>query len=87
MVACDRGMVRNVDIRAGQPAGLSNWRYPAVSLLASTIVILAYRHVRRLRHPELFFDAIEARFIRSIGCTADASVWQHRRTSDSLGHR
>lgn len=58
MVACGGGIVRDVCIGAIPPAGLSNWRYLAASLLASTIAILAYPQVRRLRQPVLFFDAI-----------------------------
>ncbi|SAK82680.1 membrane protein [Caballeronia hypogeia] len=58
MVACGGGIVRDVCIGAIPPAGLSNWRYLAVSLLASAVAILAYAPVRRLRQPVLLFDAI-----------------------------
>jgi uncharacterized membrane protein YeiH len=58
MVACGGGIVRDVCIGAIPPAGLSNWRYLATSLLASAIAILAYPRVRRLRQPVLLFDAI-----------------------------
>jgi len=58
MVACGGGIVRDVCIGATPPAGLSNWRYLAVSLFASGVTILAYPQVRRLRQPVLFFDAI-----------------------------
>ena len=58
MVACGGGIIRDVCIGAVPPAGLSNWRYLATSLLATATAILAYRHVRRLRQPVLFFDAI-----------------------------
>jgi len=58
MVACGGGIVRDVCIGATPPAGLSNWRYLAASLLASAVTILAYAPVRRLRQPVLFFDAI-----------------------------
>lgn len=58
MVACGGGIVRDVCIGAIPPAGLSNWAYLAVSLLAAALTIAAYPQVRRLRHPVLFFDAI-----------------------------
>ena len=58
MVACGGGIVRDVCIGAIPPAGLSNWRYLAVSLIACAISIAAYAPVRRLRQPVLFFDAI-----------------------------
>jgi uncharacterized membrane protein YeiH len=58
MVACGGGIVRDVCIGAIPPAGLSNWRYLAASLLASAVAIFAYAPLRRLRQPVLFFDAI-----------------------------
>lgn len=58
MVACGGGIIRDVCIGAIPPAGLSNWRYLAASLLASAVAIFAYAPLRRLRQPVLFFDAI-----------------------------
>jgi uncharacterized membrane protein YeiH len=58
MVACGGGILRDVCIGAIPPAGLSNWAYLAVSLVAALLTIVAYPQVRRLRHPVLFFDAI-----------------------------
>ncbi|WP_322102600.1 trimeric intracellular cation channel family protein [Paraburkholderia sp. J41] len=58
MVACGGGIVRDLCIGAIPPAGLANWAYLAVSLLATASTIAAYPQVRRLRHPVLFFDAI-----------------------------
>jgi uncharacterized membrane protein YeiH len=58
VVACGGGIVRDVCIGAVPPAGLSNWRYLAASIVAALITIAAYPKVRRLRHPVLFFDAI-----------------------------
>lgn len=58
MVACGGGIIRDVCIGAIPPTGLSNWRYLAVSLLASIVVIAAYAPVRRMHQPVLFFDAI-----------------------------
>ncbi|QGZ66897.1 trimeric intracellular cation channel family protein [Paraburkholderia acidisoli] len=58
MVACGGGIVRDLCIGAIPPAGLANWAYLAVSLLATLLTIAAYPQVRRLRHPVLFFDAI-----------------------------
>lgn len=58
VVACGGGIVRDICIGAVPPAGLSNWRYLATSLVATAVTILAYPQVRRLRQPVLFFDAI-----------------------------
>ncbi|KAF1029558.1 MAG: hypothetical protein GAK40_00444 [Burkholderia plantarii] len=58
IVACGGGIVRDICVGAVPPAGLSNWRYLAVSLLAAALTIAAYQKVRRLRYPVLLFDAI-----------------------------
>jgi uncharacterized membrane protein YeiH len=58
MVACGGGILRDVCIGAIPPAGLSNWAYLGVTILAAALTIAAYPQVRRLRHPVLFFDAI-----------------------------
>jgi len=58
MVACGGGIIRDLCIGAVPPAGLANWAYLAVTLLATGLTIAAYPQVRRLRHPVLLFDAI-----------------------------
>ncbi|HKT91501.1 MAG TPA: trimeric intracellular cation channel family protein [Paraburkholderia sp.] len=58
MVACGGGIIRDLCIGAVPPAGLVNWAYLAVTLLATGLTIAAYPQVRRLRHPVLLFDAI-----------------------------
>jgi uncharacterized membrane protein YeiH len=58
MVACGGGIIRDVCIGATPPAGLSDWRYLGVSVLAAFITIGAYPRVRRMRSPVLVFDAI-----------------------------
>lgn len=58
MVACGGGILRDLCIGAIPPAGLANWPYLAVTLLATALAVAAYPQVRRLRHPVLLFDAI-----------------------------
>ncbi|WP_168787421.1 trimeric intracellular cation channel family protein [Paraburkholderia aromaticivorans] len=58
VVACGGGIVRDVCIGAVPPAGLSNWRYLVAAVIAALMTIVAYRHVRRLQQPVLFFDAV-----------------------------
>lgn len=58
MVACGGGIIRDLCIGAVPPAGLANWAYLAVTVLATGLTIAAYPQVRRLRHPVLLFDAI-----------------------------
>ncbi|MGE5385586.1 MAG: trimeric intracellular cation channel family protein [Betaproteobacteria bacterium] len=57
-VACGGGIVRDVCIGAIPPAGLSNWHYLAVALVATIMTIGAYPMVQRLEHPVVLFDAI-----------------------------
>lgn len=58
MVACGGGIVRDVCIGAVPPAGLSNWRYLGVTVLAVLITLAAYPKVRHMHQPVLFFDAL-----------------------------
>lgn len=58
MVACGGGIIRDICIGATPPAGLSDWRYLGISVLASIVTISAYPKVRRMRSPVLVFDAL-----------------------------
>lgn len=51
------GITRDLMIGAVPPAGISDWRYLAVSLLAGVITFYRYGAVDRLRSPVLVFDA------------------------------
>lgn len=58
LVACGGGIMRDLCLGALPPAGLSNWRYLAVSMVAALWVAFAYPAVRRLKSPVQLFDAI-----------------------------
>lgn len=58
IVACGGGIVRDLCLGTLPPAGLANWRYLAVSLLAASWVMWAYPTVRRMKSPVQLFDAI-----------------------------
>jgi uncharacterized membrane protein YeiH len=58
VVACGGGIIRDLCLGALPPAGLSNWHYLAVSLLAAGWVVLAYPTVCRMQSPVQLFDAI-----------------------------
>jgi len=47
-----------VCIGAIPPAGLANWHYLAVAILATGMTIGLYPFVQRVNHPVLFFDAL-----------------------------
>lgn len=51
------GITRDLMIGAVPPAGISDWRYLAVSMLAGVITFYRYGAVDRLRSPVLVFDA------------------------------
>lgn len=58
VVACGGGIVRDLCLGTLPPAGLMNWRYLAVSLLAAAWVVWADPTANRLRSPVQLFDAI-----------------------------
>lgn len=57
-VACGGGIVRDLCIGAIPPAGLSDWRYLLVSVLAAVITIGLNPLKQLLNRPVLFFDAL-----------------------------
>ena len=58
LVACGGGIMRDLCLGALPPAGLSNWRYLAVSMAAGLWVTCAYPSVCRMKSPVQLFDAI-----------------------------
>src|SRR5690606_3861512 len=67
MVACGGGIIRDVCIGAIPPAGLADWRYLALSLVASVLAIAAYPLLQRLEHPVQMFDALGLSFFAVFG--------------------
>jgi uncharacterized membrane protein YeiH len=67
MVACGGGIVRDLCIGAIPPAGLADWRYLALALIASLLVIAAYPLMQRLAHPVQMFDALGLSFFAVFG--------------------
>lgn len=57
-VACGGGIIRDLCIGAIPPAGLTNWRYLVMVLLASVITMGFYRIVNVFNQPVLIFDAL-----------------------------
>jgi uncharacterized membrane protein YeiH len=56
-VACGGGIVHDLCISAIPPAGLTNWYYLVVAIIAG-ITIGLYPYVQRLNQPVIFFDAL-----------------------------
>jgi len=57
-VACGGGVIRDLCIGAVPPAGLSDWRYFAVALVAALLTMAAHPLVVRLAHPVTLFDSV-----------------------------
>lgn len=57
-VACGGGVVRDLCLGAVPPAGLTDWRYLAVAVLAALMTMGVRSLVERLAHPVLLFDAL-----------------------------
>jgi len=57
-VACGGGVVRYLCIGAVPPAGLSDWRYLTVALVAALLTMVARTLVVRLEHPVILFDSL-----------------------------
>ena len=57
-VACGGGIIRDLCIGAIPPAGLTNWRYLVVSIIAAGLTVGLFPVVQRLNRPVLLFDAV-----------------------------
>jgi uncharacterized membrane protein YeiH len=67
MVACGGGILRDLCIGAIPPAGLADWRYLAMALVASVLAIAAYPLLQKLDHPVQMFDALGLGFFAVFG--------------------
>lgn len=85
VVACGGGIVRDLCLSAIPPAGLSDWRYLAVALLAAAAVMLAGRLVRRLEHPVLLFDALGLGFFAVSSANKALALGQNAQVAVLLG--
>jgi len=57
-VACGGGIIRDLCIGAIPPAGLSNWPYLVVAIIAAGLTVGLFSVVQRLKRPVLFFDTV-----------------------------
>lgn len=67
LTACGGGIVRDLCIGALPPAGLSDWRYLAVAVLAALLTIGARKVIDRLKHPVVLFDSLGLGFFAVVG--------------------
>ena len=57
-VACGGGIVRDLCIGAIPPAGLANWQYIVVAVIAAGLTVGLRPLVQRLKRPVRFFDSV-----------------------------
>jgi len=57
-VACGGGVLRDLCLGVTPPAGLADWRYLAVALVAAALTMGSRGLVERLRHPVVLFDSL-----------------------------
>jgi uncharacterized membrane protein YeiH len=57
-VACGGGIIRDLCIGAIPPAGLKNWQYLVVAIVATALTVGLYNIVKRLKRPVLLFDTV-----------------------------
>ena len=57
-VACGGGVLRDVCIGAIPPAGLGDWRYLAIAMVAGVLTLASRSVVDRLAHPVVLFDTL-----------------------------
>jgi uncharacterized membrane protein YeiH len=57
-VACGGGVLRDLCLGAVPPAGMADWRYIAVALVAAVLTMASKGLVERLRHPVVLFDSL-----------------------------
>lgn len=65
--ACGGGIIRDACIGALPPAGLSDWRYLALVVVATSMVIGGAKLVKKLSQPVLLFDAAGLSFFAVLG--------------------
>ncbi|MDO1447005.1 trimeric intracellular cation channel family protein [Rhodocytophaga aerolata] len=58
IVACGGGIIRDLCIGAIPPAGLTNWPYLVVAIIATLLTVGLFSMVERLNRPVLFFDSV-----------------------------
>lgn len=85
MTACGGGIIRDVCIGALPPAGLSDWRYIVLSIVAAWMVIGANQLIQKLSHPVLLFDAAGLSFFAVFGAHKVLAYGRGMETAIILG--
>ena len=84
-VACGGGIIRDLCIGAIPPAGLTNWRYLVVSLIAAGLTVGLFSAVQRLNRPVLLFDAVGLSLFAVTGAQKSLSYGHNGEVAVLLG--
>ncbi|WP_295851899.1 trimeric intracellular cation channel family protein [uncultured Xylophilus sp.] len=84
-VACGGGVLRDLCIGAVPPAGLADWRYLTVVLVATAMALAAHTLVERLAHPVMLFDSIGLGLFAVTGAQKAMAFGQNAEVAILLG--
>jgi len=84
-VACGGGIMRDVCIGAIPPAGLSDWRYLLVSLIAAVVTMGLDPLMKLLNRPVLLFDALGLSLFAVSGAEKELSFGHNNEVAILLG--
>lgn len=84
-VACGGGILRDISIGAIPPAGLSDWRYLFISVLAAIIAIGISPLLKLLNRPVILFDALGLSLFAVSGAEKALSFGHNYEVSVLLG--
>lgn len=84
-VACGGGVVRDLCLGAVPPAGLTDWRYLAVALVAAALAMAAHSLVERLAQPVVLFDSIGLGLFAVTGAQKALAMTQNEELAVLMG--
>ncbi len=85
LVACGGGIIRDLCIGALPPAGLANWEYPGIAVLATGLTVGMYSLVQKLKRPVLLFDALGLSLFAVTGAQKALSFGHNAQVAVLLG--
>jgi len=84
-VACGGGILRDISIGAIPPAGLSDWRYLCVSVIAVIVAIGISPLLKLLNRPVILFDALGLSLFAVSGAEKTLSFGHNNEVAVLLG--
>lgn len=85
IVACGGGIMRDISLGAVPPAGLSNWYYLALTIVAAATTVGLYRLVEKMKRPVIFFDTIGLSMFAVTGAEKALSYGHNAQVAVLLG--